>query len=446
MRSVLSLLTFTGLVVISHAADEWKSVSSQKPIQNGSGYSLINFKNNLIITGHFDSTKFNIQNPPPSLWTRNVAQWNGNEWSGLGRGVKSAFEVFATGIYKENLYVGGDRIDSAGEVKITNNVAMWNGKEWSAVGAGSKDIGIVYSFCEYKGELYIGGKLGLNKWDGVNWTNISISTTTNAIYSMKVYNDELYVAGTFTTLAGADFQNIAKYNGTVWSAVGGGLISNMKVGTTVINTAKVTSMGVFKGELYLAGAIDTAGNLDVNGMVRWNGTAWSDVSGGANSTVMAFVPHGSLLYISGYFWKVGTANLSSNRAATWNGTEWGALGSLSGGNAMAIRNDTLYGLGSQDLSMWSGKLEAIPTVLNQSAKPMLESRANITFASQQLLIRMVDFSGTVAELFDLKGRSVARAEILGSLSAMSLGHLPNGSYFVKLKSTWGTSVKSFTKY
>ena len=90
----------------------------------------------------------------------------------------------------------------------------------------------------YNGELYAAGYFdfadgpanNIVKWNGTNWsavgTGIDYAWAENWVYALIVYNGELYAGGHFMSAGGNQVNNIAKWNGTEWSAVGTRLGSN----------------------------------------------------------------------------------------------------------------------------------------------------------------------------------------------------------------------------
>jgi hypothetical protein len=90
-------------------------------------------------------------------------------------------------------------------------------------------------------------------------------------------------------------------------------------------------------ELYVGGVFTTAGGVPAKGIARWDGTRWADVGGGlgvtsGNPTVSGLGlhdpdgpgPQHPLLVVAGYFTSAGATPVSS--MAAWNGQEWIPLG------------------------------------------------------------------------------------------------------------------------
>ncbi len=99
------------------------------------------------------------------------------------------------------------------------------------------------------------------------------------------------------------------------------------------------------GNLYIGGGFPQAGGLTVNYVARWNGSSWSAVGPGLNSTVNALAVSEGTLYAGGAFTTAGGS--AANYIAQWDGTNWSALGSGLGGSspsvsALAVSGGTLY--------------------------------------------------------------------------------------------------------
>ena len=74
--------------------------------------------------------------------------------------------------------------------------------------------------------------------------------------------------------------------------------------------------------LYVGGNFATAGNVTANSIARWNGSSWSALGGGVNDYVkdLAVFDNGSALYAVGNFTSAGGSAV--NYVAKWNGSSW----------------------------------------------------------------------------------------------------------------------------
>ena len=163
-----------------------------------------------------------------------------------------------------------------------------------------------------------------------------------SVRAMAVFNDgtgpALYAGGTFTTAAGGQsVARIAKWDGSAWRSVGGGL------------NGPVFAMQVWDDgsgpALYVGGAFTQAGVTAARGVAKWNGVSWSSLGVGVHNgytnigytvipafsspgVVFAMAIHddgaGPSLFVGGEFDSAGP--VFAQGVARWNGAEWGDVG------------------------------------------------------------------------------------------------------------------------
>ena len=83
----------------------------------------------------------------------------------------------------------------------------------------------------------------------------------------------LYAGGYFTTAGGVTATNIAKWDGSAWSALGSGMNGDGDI---------VYALAVSGTNLYAGGDFTTAGGVPANYIAKWNGSAWSALGSGMN--------------------------------------------------------------------------------------------------------------------------------------------------------------------
>lgn len=136
-------------------------------------------------------------------------------------------------------------------------------------------------------------------------------------FAITAIGGSVYVAGSFTSAGGVNASNIARWNGSQWFSLGNGS-SNGLDGTAF------TIAGNGANEIYVGGTFETAGGRPIGRIARWDGTRWSAVGGGANlGTVAALSLAENNLYAGGSFNSIG--GVSANNIARWDGTVWRAL-------------------------------------------------------------------------------------------------------------------------
>jgi hypothetical protein len=279
-----------------------------------------------------------------------IAKWEAGAWLALGSSVNGA--VFTTiAATNGEVYLGGE-FSSAGNV-VVNHIVKWNGNNWSALGTGVN--GPVRAAALDGNDLFVGGEFtsagGMNaskiaKWDGSNWSALGSGlggAGTVRVNAVAVKGNEIYVAGAFTTAGGVQANNIAKWDGANWSALGSGANNGVN---NPVSAITITS----NGEVHVGGNFTTAGGVNAKGIARWNGTAWSEVGGGVSGglqTVYSLASRGDEVYVGGLFSSAG--NVSARSLAKWDGSNWSALGSgLSVSNdvprayALAVSGNDLY--------------------------------------------------------------------------------------------------------
>ncbi len=259
----------------------------------------------------------------------------GDEWwsSEFQIGVSDpgyAAHVYAIAIQGNDIYIGGS-FSRAGGIDA-NDIVRFNTvtQHWSSLGAGIPG-GAVYVILINGPAVYVGGSFndaggvsvgGLTRWDTVSQTwsavgglltsgNFQFAGTVNALALDGSGN--LIVGGYFNHAGMLPIMNIARWNGTAWSAIGGG------IGTSN-GTDEVYALVASGNDIYAGGSFaNPASNL-----AHWNGSTWLSDTGGTNGIVRALFLNGNALYVGGDFTQVGL--VSANRIAVWNGTNWSALG------------------------------------------------------------------------------------------------------------------------
>jgi hypothetical protein len=151
-------------------------------------------------------------------------------------------------------------------------------------------------------------------------------------------NGDLLVGGNFTAAGGVGANRIARWNGSTWSALGSGILG--------VDASTVSALLVLPGgDLIAGGYFTTAGGLPANNIARWNGSAWSAIAGGLTypgSASLFFVPSVRSLaalpngdFVAGGFFSTAGSSAISN-IARWNGVAWSPLGSGLDGNVGAL--------------------------------------------------------------------------------------------------------------
>ena len=327
-----------------------------------------------------------------------VGKLVGGAWLPLGDGITAGYQdVYALGTYADDLYAAGWFSEAGG--MSAANIAKWDGANWWPVGTGTNNR--IRSLCVWDdglgAALYAvgyytsaGGLLvgAVGRWDGGAWSTLGQGlrdrrqaeapwAETFDIRALAVWNDgmgpALYAGGNLTHAGGVEAENVARWDGSSWSALGAGLDAaspNSYVsalaggpggqlyaggkfvtpaepaplrrvarwdgtewlplgdGITSPSYAIVNALAYFDGALYAGGDFDTAGGVSTDNIARWDGSIWSAVGGSLNARVRALKVwddgSGPALYVGGSFNSAGGVPVL--KVAKWDGAEWSALG------------------------------------------------------------------------------------------------------------------------
>ena len=226
---------------------------------------------------------------------------------------------------------------------------------WSTMGGGITTPLDLYALTlGLDGTLYAGGvwtsgagsSSNLAKWNGSAWSTVGGVSPNNAVFAIAVTpGGILYVGGLFTQIGGASRDKIGTYNGTAWSSVG----------TTPATCTDIRAMLVdAAGLLWVVGNSTTAGAFAYS----ISGTTWTD-----RGTNGAQGPMTSLAIGSDGRIYAGT----SVGVYYWSGSAWTSIGARSGGTAVyAVAwgpDGCLYaggdftsigGVGANGVARWDG--------------------------------------------------------------------------------------------
>jgi trimeric autotransporter adhesin len=270
----------------------------------------------------------------------NVARWDGTNWNSLGPGLgiqpdrfRGVRAILATG---NELYAAGGFTNSGSE--SVSHLVKWDGTTWISVG---NSFGTDIVSLGWDGRyVYVGGTFqhvagilasNIARWDGSNWSALGHGVhywltgivggpqDYGAVYSMSTFENSLVVAGQIEMAGGIRTTNLARWNGTQWSAVRDG--SSLNPGPLLADDSRLYT-GYRRG------------------IVCYNGTTWSALgpSNDEPATVAALVKSGPDLFAGGSFTSLGQVPLS--HVARWNSSQWSALGqgigAVSGGGVFAM--------------------------------------------------------------------------------------------------------------
>jgi hypothetical protein len=200
----------------------------------------------------------------------NIAKWDGSAWSTLGTGTAGGVvpAVYALAVSGNDVYAGGE-FTSAGTCSSAdgcNYIARWNTltNTWSALGGGT------------------------NAW----------------LDALAISGSDIYVGGAFSsagTCTKADgCYSVAKWNTSTntWSPLLPGTTEPMVV--PVVNALAVSG-----NDVYVGGNFDSRGGVAAKNVAKWDGSTWSALGSGTNGYVAALAASDSDVYAGGWFTSAG---------------------------------------------------------------------------------------------------------------------------------------------
>ncbi len=370
---------------------EWSPLGNSGTTGNGLSSSVRTmavFKGELYVGGDFAFANYSADTPSPKITVNRIAKWDGTNWSGLRVGSTQYYGIEGIAVYalkasNTDLYVAGNFTKLADYSTVVNRIAKWDGTNWSALVGNGGIIGVsgsIMALAIDDTNLYVGGSFlalgdgttsakNIAKWDGTNWSALGdgIGTGDNVVYALVINGTNLYVGGKFSTLGdgATSAKNIAKWDGTNWSALSDG------VGAETADY--VNALVVSGGVLYVGGRFNLLGDGSTvaKNIVKWvNDNSWQQFNEtgnlGTNNLVYSIAVIADDIYIAGSFSQIGD-DMAVNRIARWNTVSkaWYRLGDVTNNGVNSTVkvlkevNGNLYVGGSFTIVNYGGSVSAV---------------------------------------------------------------------------------------
>jgi len=237
----------------------------------------------------------------------------------------------------------GGSFKKIGETRISH-VACWDGLSPKPVGYGVD--GSVVVMASFANMLIVGGTFSnayqsegggfvqtgnLAAWNGSYWSVLGGEKFDGAVSSLTVNGSSIFVGGRFRKVGLLQVDGLAVFDGQQWSAVGGG-----------VKGGSVHSIAVNSEFLFIGGSFRRAGNLSVSGLARWDSKEWRAL-GHLNGDVQGVAVLGPDLFVAGEFTEVDGMHV--DYIARYSSGAWQKLagGGVNGHvSSLAVANNCVY--------------------------------------------------------------------------------------------------------
>ncbi len=182
-----------------------------------------------------------------------LAMWNGSEWQSLGVfdsfiSVVRTWDPDGTGPLAPRLVVGGE-FTRVNNMQV-NHIAVYDGATWAPLGTGMSP-----TFDDVVERI--------ESWD---------------MDGAGPLPPQLVALGRFVFADGVQVNNIARWDGTAWHALGSGILFDSVGELTIWDS---DGSGPLNPEVIAGGSFSTAGGVPALNIARWNGSVWQAFSPGS---------------------------------------------------------------------------------------------------------------------------------------------------------------------
>lgn len=261
-----------------------------------------------------------------------IATWQGNEWQRLGDVVPDKYRPMgAVAVYRGDIYAAASLQTLSGDV-ISRGLARWDGATWlPVVDEEGREIfeGYVSSMRVFEGELVVSGQFALGEygllsiagWDGSRWNlmmneGLARAAGTNSIDALAEHQGRLIAGGDFHWVGGTSTTDLAAWDGNTWAPLPTGFASDTQ--------NRVDALGVWEGDLYVAGTLGSDVSLARLRLGQWQALATNL----PRRAIRSLAGVGPALWIGGTFSSIG--GIPAPGLAYWDGEGFHPVGEGAG--------------------------------------------------------------------------------------------------------------------
>lgn len=351
----------------------------------------------------------------------------------------------------------GDTLILAGNLWGVNDVsvsriAAFFDNAWHPFGTFGDDLGnySIWKLRVINGVLYAVGSFafsdghpanGIAKRENGQWVPVGnlITEDSDPILTDVIdYHGEIYACGA-VSLAPNGENGIIRFDGTNWTAPGGGILGGNAGGLC---------MAIYQDELVLGGTIHRSAGNPGHMIMRWNGEEWrglgTHLRDQNNDTIgearcYALLPYQDKLLVAGGFWYAG--GVPASRFAIWDGDGWCGTGDEweGYGESLTVFDDTLFmasgyevnGMPVNRIAKWVGG--SIEGTVCSTPVNVLEHAEGQTIAVASLgngafVLRNLRCTNSRYRIVDLTGRTILTGRSNSNELAVDLGPFAPGVY------------------
>ncbi len=181
------------------------------------------------------------------------------------------------------------------------------------------------------------------RWDGEQFHALGEGLKGGTPYAIVADGNDLYAVGSFTSAGYESVNGIARWDGAAWTAVGSGEGAKGPYGDSY--GVWLRAAAIYDGKLIIAGEFRSVDGVPAMNIAAWDGANWSPLGGGVHgpadysiAEVRTLLTVGTVLYAGGEFeladgvWSeidgelVPEQAVTVNSIAAWDGAQWAPVG------------------------------------------------------------------------------------------------------------------------
>ena len=273
------------------------------------------------------------------LATSSIAKRSGDTWTSFGSAIGGTVNAILP-MSNGDVIATGDFILTPTSGPTSRSIGLWRNGTWIRLAEGLEGVG--HALVELpNGDVLVGGKFvragatlinNLARWNGSAWSAIPNGQPGDAVYALVNTPDGgVAVGGDFANVGPLATRGVALWDGAAWRSASLG------------SSYAVRCLAVAPdGQIIAGGSFATPFAIAPN-IARFDGTGWGPIAAGltiSNASLgtamvrsIAVTSDGKII-AAGNFDRSGTATV--NRVAMWNFSTWESLGNTPDGAVAAI--------------------------------------------------------------------------------------------------------------